>query len=193
MIRINLLEERRSRKGAAAPMAGAPAAAGEGFQPIFIVYILILVSALGYVGVRYWMLTSEVTRLEHIQRQKEEERNRLAEIIRKAKEFEAQKELLEKKILVINDLKKRQQAPVILLDQLSRNLPDYVWFESVSESNFVISVDGWALNANKMVDFMGNLTNSGYFTNVTVPTYREEQGKVRFKLITTFRMPETAS
>ena len=94
MIRINLLAERRTRKGVAATPSGAAPTPGEGFKPIYLLYILLIVAALLVIGARWYMLTSEIKKLEAEQQELEEERNRLAEIIRKAKEFEAQKELV---------------------------------------------------------------------------------------------------
>lgn len=190
MIRINLLAERRVKKGGAPGAPGVPAAPREGFKPIYIVYILLMLAAAGYIGYRYWNLTTTISEKEKETRDLQKERDRLAEIIRKANEFQIQKDLLQKKIDVINDLQKQQRIPVILLDQLSRNLPEYVWFESVTQNMENVSIEGWAINPTKISDFIDNLINSGYFINVDAPTWQRTAGKARFRLNATFRIPE---
>jgi Tfp pilus assembly protein PilN len=148
-----------------------------------------LLAALGYVGLKWYSLNAEKSRLEADFRAKEKERQRLNEIIERANRFNKEKELLDKKIRVIEDLKKRQRGPKIMLEQLEKNLPEFVWFQVVSETNYDISIDGFALNANKFADYVTNLTDSGYFTNIEPISYRTEAGRTGFTLKMHFKMP----
>ncbi len=60
------------------------------------------------------------------------ELQRLEEIRKKGEEYEEQKALLARKIDLITELKKQQAVPVHILDQISRNLPDFLWLDRMS-------------------------------------------------------------
>ena len=95
----------------------------------------------------------------------------------------------------IGDLKAKQQGPVRMLDELSKNLPDWVWLASVLEKKDSISINGFALNANKVADFVENLNRSGYFKVTDGPTYSMKRAKkgvqnsVSFKVTVKFSLP----
>jgi hypothetical protein len=80
------------------------------------------------------------------------------------------KAMLENKIKVINDLKVRQKDAVLMMDKLSRSLPDWVWLTNLSFSNQVLTLNGKALSNNLIADFINNLQNSNYFLNVQLRT-----------------------
>jgi type IV pilus assembly protein PilN len=155
MIRINLLAERRSVK-----------AVSKGFQAgqkITVIGSLLLVLALVGVGWRYWAIgqqKAEVAR-QVVAAQREEQR--LAEILKQVAEFEARKEQLQQRVTLIDELRKGQNAPVHMIDQVSRALPDMTWLTTVKQDGFTLTMQGRCLTLTSLSDFVGNLEASRYF------------------------------
>ncbi len=155
MIRINLISERRSVK-----------AVSKGFQTgqkITVIGSLLLVLTLVGVGWRYWALgqqQAEVTR-EVAAAQREEQR--LAEILKQVAEFEVRKQQLEQRVALIDDLRKGQNAPVHMVDQISRALPDMTWLTSLKQEGYTLTIQGRCLTLTALSDFVGNLEASRYF------------------------------
>ena len=106
--------------------------------------------------------------------------------IKKSDELEKQKALLARKINLIMELKSKQDVPVHILDQISKNLPEFLWLSSMSANNNQISLAGRATTYNAVSNFYKNLTSSGYFDNVTLGRTFEEQAGVTFSLSASF-------
>ncbi|MFQ5415241.1 MAG: PilN domain-containing protein, partial [Phycisphaerae bacterium] len=102
------------------------------------------------------MLQKEATQWQVKIREADQELKRLEEAIRKGEAYEAQKELLARKIDLITNLKKQQAVPVHILDEVSRNLPDFLWLDTMSASNSQISISGKATTYNAVSNFYGN-------------------------------------
>ena len=116
----------------------------------------------------------------------EAEKARLQNIFKKRDELQKKREDLDRKIGIIKDLKSKQGGPVRLLDEIPRNLPDYVWFSTVSESQPGDVIDGFALNANKVADFVDNLKRIRPLHHRGRPPYDTAQGQVTFHSTTQF-------
>lgn len=155
MIRINLLAERRSVK-----------AASKGFetgQKITVIGSLLVVLTLVGVGWRYWALgQQEATVIREVAAAQREEQ-RLAEILKQVAEFEARKQQLQDRVTLIDELRKGQTAPVHMIDQVSRALPDMTWLTSLEQTGFTLSIEGRCLTLTSLSDFVGNLEASRYF------------------------------
>jgi Tfp pilus assembly protein PilN len=83
-------------------------------------------------------------------------------------------------------LKKQQAVPVYILDQVSRNLPEFLWLDKMSAAANNISISGKATNYNAVSNFYTNLTDSGYFSNVSLGrTFKVAEG-VAFSLSCSF-------
>jgi type IV pilus assembly protein PilN len=155
MIRINLLAERRSVK-----------AVSKGFQAgqkITVIGSLLVVLTLVGVGWRYWAIgqqEAEVARQIDAARREE---TRLAEILKQVQEFELRKTQLEQRVTLIDELRKGQNAPVHMIDQISRALPDMTWLTNVNQNGYSLTIQGRCLNLTSLSDFIGNLEASRYF------------------------------
>ena len=181
---------RVKRATGAKKAAGAPA---EGFQPIHMAFAGILLLAMAYIGFDFYRLNAEQTRLTNEKASLEQEKERLKDIFKKKDDLQKRRELLDRKIAVIKELKAKQLGPVKLLDELSKDLPEYVWFQSVSETNVkdTFSIEGFALNANKVADFVENLQKSERFVVTEGPHYNNLSGQVAFRLTTVFMLTPT--
>jgi type IV pilus assembly protein PilN len=157
MIRINLLaSERRAVK--AAVSRGMEAG-----QKMMVLGSLILVLTLAALGWRYWALGQQAAQLEEDIANAQREEARLQEILRQVSEFEARKTLLEARLALIDELRKGQNAPVHMIDQMSRALPDMTWLTNVTQSGYTLTIQGRCLTLTSLSDYIGNLEASRYF------------------------------
>lgn len=158
MIRINLLSpERRAVK-----------AASKGFeagQKMMILGSLILLLTVAALGWRYWSLGQQAADLEAQIAEATREEQRLQAILTQVREFEARKNLLQQRVALIDSLRKGQNAPVHMIDQVSRALPDMTWLTNMSQSpdGYTLTMQGRCLTLTSLSDFIGNLEGSRYF------------------------------
>jgi len=155
MIRINLISERRSVK-----------AVSKGFQAgqkITVIGSLLLVLTLVGVGWRYWALGQQQAQVAREVSAAQREEQRLAEILKQVAEFEVRKQQLEQRVALIDELRKGQNAPVHMVDQISRALPDMTWLTTLKQEGFTLTIQGRCLTLTALSDFVGNLEASRYF------------------------------
>jgi Tfp pilus assembly protein PilN len=156
MIRINLLaSERRAVKAVSRGM--------EAGQKMMVLGSLILVLTLAALGWRYWALGQQAAQLEEDIAAAQREEARLQEILRQVNEFEARKVMLEARLALIDELRKGQNAPVHMIDQMSRALPDMTWLTNVTQSGYTLTIQGRCLTLTSLSDYIGNLEGSRYF------------------------------
>lgn len=90
----------------------------------------------------------------------------LDEVLKELESLEKAKALLDKKVKAIQDLKKRQQRCVKMMDQLSSSLPQWVWLTSLKFSGGKLDLKGKALTNSLIADFINQLKSTNYFVNV---------------------------
>lgn len=162
MIRINLLTT--ERKTAKAGAAKSFSAGGPG-QKMMVLGSLILVIVVAALGWRYWALGQAAAKLDADIENAKREESRLQEILRQVKEFEARKALLQARLDLIDQLRQGQNAPVHMVDQVSRALPDMTWLTNMQQSpdGYTLTMQGRCLTLTSLSDFIGNLEGSRYF------------------------------
>lgn len=188
MIKINLLAERKASK-AKAPTAMKFEMGGS--QNLLLAGILVIgfLVAAGW----SWARMSELNRVHVEKTQAEAELRRLEDVRKKAEAFKKQKELLERKINLITELKKKQAVPVHILDQVSRNLPDFMWLDSLTANSNAISILGKATTYNAVSNLYDNLRQSGQFTEVVLGKTSEIPEGVSFSLTCRYAQPGAAA
>ena len=156
MIRINLLSsERRQAKAAPSGLLLA--------QKMTVIGSLILIlTALG-VGWRYWALGQEAASIERQLTDARREEQRLAGILKQVQEFEARREVLQQRASLIDELRKGQAAPVHMVDQISRSLPEMTWLTELRQDGYDVTMQGRCLTLTSLSDFVGNLEATRYF------------------------------
>lgn len=158
MIRINLI---------AVDRRGAKAAKAKGFQigqKITVIgSLLVAVTMLG-LGWRYWALGQERARLERDIATSKREEQRLTEILRQVQDFENRRKQQEQRVALIDELRKGQNAPVHMIDQVSRALPDMTWLSGIRQDGYSLTIEGRCLTLTSLSDFVGNLEASRYFS-----------------------------
>jgi Tfp pilus assembly protein PilN len=128
MIRINLLQEAKSKKGKGPKVA---VAATPGGPPTVLIPVgiglVLLVGAI--LGVMYFSAKSQYDTLKKDNDGMQKEIDLLKPYLDKAKDLEKQKQEVENRINQIKALKSQQQGPVFLMSRLYETKPeDGVWF-----------------------------------------------------------------
>lgn len=190
MIKINLLAERKAAK-AKAPGGGLKLEGLSGGSNLLLLGVLVV--GLLVAGGWYLMTSNELKEHQERKREAEAEVARLVEIRKKADEFKRQKELLERKINLITELKKKQSVPVHILDQVSRNLPDFLWLDTMTAASNQVAIAGKATTYNAVSNFYDNLIASGQFQNVVLGRTSEIAEGVTFSLTCTYQPPAEAA
>ena len=78
-------------------------------------------------------------------------------------DFETRKQQLEQRVKLIDELRKGQNAPVHMIDQVSRALPDMTWMTSLKQDGYQVTIEGRCLTLTSLSDFVGNLEASRFF------------------------------
>jgi type IV pilus assembly protein PilN len=156
MIRINLLETER-RQAKAAPKGLLLA------QKMTVIGSLILVLAALGIGWRYWALGQQAATIERQLAEARREEQRLAGILKQVQEFEATRERLQQRAALIDELRRGQAAPVHMIDQISRALPEMTWLTELRQDGYDVTIRGRCLSLTSLSDFVGNLEASRYF------------------------------
>jgi type IV pilus assembly protein PilN len=91
------------------------------------------------------------------------EESRLAEVLKQVTEFEAQRAQLQQRVTLIDELRRGQNAPVHMIDQISRALPEMTWLVSLKQSAYDVTIEGRSTSLASLSDFVGNLEATRYF------------------------------
>jgi Tfp pilus assembly protein PilN len=141
----------------------------------------------------FWQQRNAVAEEEEMLAQAQAERESLQYVEAKLEELEAQRELLQRKINLINRLRSRQGSAVLIMDHLSWNIPDWLWLTEATYSNFNLRLKGKALSNNLIADYISNLESSPYFTSVDLisSTLRRDQNNeyLEFSLTAQYVLP----
>lgn len=156
MIRINLLAT--ERRGAKAATGGLQSG-----QKMMVIGSLVLVLTAAGVGWRYWSLGQQRAEVVREIDSARREEARLQEILKQVQEFENRRKVLESRVALIDELRKGQTAPVHMVDQISRALPDMTWLTSMQQNGYTVTMQGRCLSLTSLSDFVGNLEASRYF------------------------------
>ena len=164
MIRINLLKpERKEIKEA--PTAPTPEFKEKRRQPWAA---LLLVVALAAVVVLFFYQKNALSREQNLLAAAKAEKKTLQDVVVKLEELEKQRNLFKRKINVITQLQSRQENAVIIMDELSKHLPNWVWLTDLSFIAQGIRIQGRAVSNNLIADYIYNLEKSPYFFDVNL-------------------------
>jgi len=166
LIKINLVREGRAVRGAGAVPGMAAVAAVGAAAPSNINNLLVVggLIAGAVIGGGWWVI--ERNKLSDRKEQvatKQVEAQRLEAIIKEVEGYQRQKDSLQKRIDLINQLKQNQKGPVKLMDRLSQDLPDLVWLDKMTMSGGLITISGRGLNPNAIANFVENIKNDPLF------------------------------
>lgn len=91
---------------------------------------------------------------------------RQEQMLREVRNVEEERKKVTDKIAIIEQLKKNQQGPVRLLDEISRAIPVSVDIITMVENSGNVSISGEAFTNEDVVKFIDHLKASPYFADV---------------------------
>jgi len=166
LIKINLVREGRAVRGAgAAPALPTAVAVGAPATTNVNNILILALLALGVLAAGgYWFWEKRIlAERKDVADQRRVEAQKLERIIHEVEDYQKRKDNLQQRIDLINQLKQNQKGPVRILDQVSRDLPDLVWLDSMDISGGRIALNGRGLNPNAIALFIENIKNDPYF------------------------------
>ncbi len=155
MIRINLLAVDRER--------AKRRASSFQIEKLKIGLTLILVAAALGIGWWYWVLAKRAAEIEARLQDAQRESVRLSSVIKQVQQFEQRKVQLQQRVALVEELRQGQSAPVHMLDELSRGLPDMMWLTELKQDGTGLTISGRCMTLTALSDFVSNLEASGYY------------------------------
>lgn len=177
MIKINLLAE--GKRPAAVRKSKSPKRAlleSEHLAGILLLVGLLVVGLLPS-GAWWWLKRAEIADNKQEIADAERRVEELSAIIEEVEEYKAKQAELERKIQVIEDLRRNQRGPVQVMDSISRALPELLWLDNMQMNANTITLTGRAFSTNAVATFIENLDGVEEFDE---PSLRglQERGQV---------------
>jgi len=189
MIRVNLLkpEQKDIRE---TPIDHSPQTQAKNKQPkiglIFLLVFMVIISV-------YYVQDKNLKKEQNLLNDVIEEKRTLQDVATLLVQVEEQKSLYERKINLINSLTSNQQVAVNIMDELSLNIPDWVWLTEASYNLNEVRITGKALSNTLIADYIFSLENSPSFANVNlISSTQQRTGAdeyLGFSLTTSYVLP----
>ena len=188
MIRINLLaadrpSAQKSKKAAATPGAG---------QAYLLLALFVGGAVLASAGL-YFFKQAQLKALDEQIATAEARQRQLQDIKRQVEELEQKRATFQRKVDLIEQLKAEQSGPVHLLDEISKNLPEFVWLTALQQSAAGTRLAGQSNSLTAVADFILALQRSGWFPTVDLVSSTESANIVTFTLNAIFKDPANAA
>ena len=169
MIKVNLLSPERKEVTGTAP-EGAPITEEEKESKINKGAILgATIITVGIIGLLYFTQAQTIEQKQQHLQERQARQKALNEVLKTLDELEKAKNMLDRKVKLISDLKARQQDAVKMMDALCDALPDWVWLTNLTFSRGSLNITGKALSNNLISDLINNLKGTGSFYDVEFP------------------------
>ena len=155
MIKINLLPTKRK-----------PPRKVTELQKQLIIAVVVIGGVFTAMAFYYISLNAKISAREKELAAAKAEVARQDNMLREVKNVEDERKKVTDKIGIIEQLKKNQQGPVRLLDEISRAIPATADITSMTEVSGNINLGGEAFSNEDVVKFVDNLKASAFFTDV---------------------------
>jgi Tfp pilus assembly protein PilN len=132
---------------------------------------LFIVAAFALGFLQFNTIKKEKALLNEVQ----EEKEKLKDVLVKLERVQEQQDLIVRKIDLINQLKSQQGVAVSILDEISKNIPYWVWLTEVSFNKQQVQIRGRAIDNNLIADYVYNLETSPYFRDVDLASTTRRQ------------------
>lgn len=156
MIRINLLavERERAKRPRAVISPATKVALGAG---------LLVVVTFAAIGWWFWALRTQAATYDADIARAETETQQLRSVLAQVQKFETRKAQLQQRVTLIEQLRKGQTAPVHILDEVSKAVPDRLWLNAMTQRGNEFSIDGQTTSLTALSDFVANLERTPWF------------------------------
>jgi len=156
VIRINLLAVERARAKKPRILISAAHRVTIGASLVLIATIL---------GIGWWFLAlrQRSAQIDQDIVKAETEAVKLRSVLAQVQKFEARKAQLTQRVTLIEQLRKGQSAPVHVLDEISRSLPERLWLTEVRQVGSDFTIMGYTASLPSLSDFVANLEATKWF------------------------------
>ncbi len=162
MIRINLLPYRASKKKETANQQ-------------LVIMAAVLLFALVAMVVAYSVTLGKIRSTQNEATRSEQE---LADLKKKIGEIDNLKKLqaeAQKKLDILNQLRKEKSGPAIRLARMSDIVPEKMWLTRYQESGVSVSISGLAYSEELIAEFMRSIQASKEFGNVELQVSEQQE------------------
>jgi type IV pilus assembly protein PilN len=190
MIRINLLAVDRAKAKKARSFTISPA------HRVTIGASVILIATVLGIGWWFMSLRQHSAQIDADLVRAESESLQLRSVLAQVQKFEARKAQLTQRVTLIEQLRRGQTAPVHVLDEVSKSLPDRVWLSEMKQTGSDFFLQGFAVSLPSISDFVTNLEATKWFLKPVeiLDSQVQPDAKVgdlvRFSLKATLNNPE---
>jgi type IV pilus assembly protein PilN len=157
MIRINLLAVERARAKKKARLTISPA------QRVTIGASLILIATVLGIGWWFMSLRQRSAQVDIEIAAAEQETLKLRTVLAQVQKFESRRAQLTQRVTLIEQLRRGQAAPVHVLDEISKSLPDRLWLVELKQQGADFTIAGFAASMPTVADFVANLEATQWF------------------------------
>lgn len=196
MIRINLLAADRPTKKKRGVVGGAPSAPPGSVQA-YLFLGLFATGAIALCALGFLWQEAQIKKLDTEIAAAQQRQRELQAIKKQVDDLEAKRATFQRKVDLIERLKAEQSAPVHMLDEISKALPDFVWLTGMESSgapgSSVVKFQGQSSGLTPVADFISALQRSGWFPTVDLVSSTEQSNIVTFALQANFKSPEVAA
>jgi type IV pilus assembly protein PilN len=187
MIRINLLAVDR---GATKRRVLIPAA-----HRVPIAASLILLGTALVVGWWFWSLRQSSISLDEDIAKGEVQTQQLRSVLMQVQKFEARKAQLQQRVTLIEQLRRGQNGPVHVIDEISKAIPDRVWLTQLTQKGDDFTFEGLTTSLQGLSDLVANLETSRFFIKpveiIDSQVQNDKAGDVfKFSIRATFFNPD---
>jgi Tfp pilus assembly protein PilN len=189
MIRVNLLApERPTKSKKARSVSVAP-----GAVQVYLFLALFVGGALVLCAALWWYESTKLKKLDADIASAQQRQRELQAIKVQVDALEAKRRTFQQKVDLIERLKAAQSEPVHLLDEISKNLPDFVWLTNLDQVGPIVRLTGQSTGLTSVADFISALQRSGWFPVVDLVSSSENNNIVSYVVQATFKNPEVAA
>ena len=157
MIRINLLAVERGRSTKKSRVL-IPAA-----HRVTVGASLILIATI--LGISWWFLSlrERSAQLDQDIVKAEAETLQLRSVLAQVQKFESRKAQLTQRVTLIEQLRRGQSAPVHVIDEISKSLPERLWLAELKQTGSDFTISGFTPSLPSLSDFVANLEATKWF------------------------------
>lgn len=179
MIKVNLFRNKTKKVSKA---IAVPAFARTGALLVVVLFL-----PLAAVGAWWYQIRSDVQNLTAARSRLRAENARLQEVKKDVQKYEALKSQYQSRIEVIEQLKRSQSGPVLLMNNVIQSIPrsSSLWLTAMDQKGERIQITGYTKHSDVIPDLLSNLAASGYFENVDLELLEDPKDLAKFQLVCT--------
>lgn len=154
-----------------------------------VLLLILFAIALSYA---HYLKTSRLEELNTQIAETQKEIDALKKVIDEVNKFKKDKETLSQQLSVIAKLNDSRVAPVYMLDEISKVVPENLWLVNVKETNWALDLQGVGDNNETVGEFIANMERSPMFTDIRLKQTKSEGGTKKGEGKTTYKFSISA-